>query len=126
MLHKPLFVEEEEEKGDSEVVWLNQRISSILFFSALCHLNLCNMLGEISNEWLLSLIILPHTYSCTYFIHQKVETNNNSTGFEHRGVYTLFNEKNEKCLKHQIFLYIYYYYYLYFFVFLGWKSGHDG
>ena len=27
MLHKPLFVEEEEEKGDSDVVWLNQRFN---------------------------------------------------------------------------------------------------
>ena len=27
MLHKPLFVEEEEEKCDSEVVWLNQRFN---------------------------------------------------------------------------------------------------
>ena len=57
------------------------------------------MLGKILNEWLLSLIVLPHTYSCTYFIHQKVETNKDSTGFEHRGVYTLFNEKKQEVLE---------------------------
>jgi len=86
VLHKPLFVEEEEEKGDSEVVWLNQRISSILFFSALCHQNLCNMLREILNEWLLSLIVLPHTYSCTYFIHQNKSGDKKGLyRFEHRG-----------------------------------------
>ena len=50
-------------------------------------------------QWLLSLIVLPHTYSCTYFIHQKVETNKDSTGFEHRGVYTLFNEKKQEVLE---------------------------
>jgi hypothetical protein len=86
VLHRPLFVEEEEEKGDSEVVWLNQRISSILFFSALCHLNLCNILREILNEWLLSLIVLPHTYSCTYFIHQNKSGDKKGLyRFEHRG-----------------------------------------
>jgi len=57
------------------------------------------MSGVILNEWLLSLIVLPHTYSCTYFIHQKVETNKDSTGFEHRGVYTLFNEKKQEVLE---------------------------
>ena len=37
-----------------------------------------------------------------------METNKDSTGFEHRGVYNLFNEKNKKCLKHQIlFLYFF-------------------
>ena len=79
-------------------------------------------------QWLLSLIVLPHTYSCTYFIHQKVETNKDSTGFEHRGVYTLFNEKKREVLEAPNFLYIYYYYYylFIFFVFLGWQSGHDG
>jgi len=126
VLHKPSFVEEEE-GCDSEVVWLNQRFNhpslNLIHPVLQCVVpsEFVQHVGGDLEQWLLSLIILPHTYSCTYFIHQKVETNNDSTGFEHRGVYTLFNEKKEKCLKHQIFLYIYYYYYLYFFVFLGWK-----
>ena len=130
MLHKPSFVEEEE-GCDSEVVWLNQRFNhpslNLIHPVLQCVVpsEFVQHVGGDLEQWLLSLIVLPHTYSCTYFIHQKVETNKDSTGFEHRGVYTLFNEK-KKCLKHQILFLYYYYYYYYYFVFLGWQSGHDG
>ena len=131
MLHKPSFVKEEE-GCDSEVVWLNQRFNhpslNLIHPVLQCVVpsEFVQHVGGDLEQWLLSLIVLPHTYSCTYFIHQKVETNKDSTGFEHRGVYTLFNEKNKKCLKHQILFLYYYYYYYYYFVFLGWQSGHDG
>ena len=98
MLHKPSFVEEEEE-GDSEVVWLNQRFNhpslNLIHPVLQCVVpsEFVQHVGGDLEQWLLSLIVLPHTYSCTYFIHQKVETNKDSTGFEHWGVYTLFNEK---------------------------------
>jgi len=88
------------------------------------------MLGEGSRTSLHLVILrdLPHTYSCTYFIHQKVETNKDSTGFKHRGFYTLFNEKKEVLeAPNFIFIFIFFiFFYLYFFVFLGWQSGHDG
>ena len=135
-MHKSSFVEEEEE-GDSEVVWLNQRFNhhslNLIHPVLQCVVpsEFVQHVGGDLEQWLLSLIVLPHTYSCTYFIHQKVETNKDSTGFEHRGIYNLFNEKNKKCLKHQIlflyfFIIIVIFFYLYFFVFLGWQSGHDG
>ena len=75
------------------------------------------MLGEILNEWLLSLIVLPHTYSCTCFIHQnKMETNKDSTGFEHRGVYTLFNEKKQEVFEAPNFIFIFLYFFIFFFI----------
>ena len=98
MLHKPSFVEEEE-GCDLEVVWLNQRFNhpslNLIHPVLQCVVpsEFVQHVGGDLEQWLLSLIVLPHTYSYTYFIHQKVETNKDSTGFEHRGVYTLFNEK---------------------------------
>ena len=58
-----------------------------------------------------------------------METNKDSTGFEHRGVYTLFNEKKGEVLKALNFIFIsflFLFFYFYFFVLLGWQSGHDG
>ena len=129
MLHKPLFLEEEE-GCDSEVVWLNQRFNhpslNLIHPVLQCVVpsEFVQHVGGDLEQWLLSLIVLPHTYSYTYFIHQKVETNKDSTGFEHRGVYTLFNEKKE-VLEAPNFIFILLLLLL-LFVFLGWQSGYDG
>jgi len=104
VLHKSSFVDEEE-GCDSEVVWLNQRFNhpslNLIHPVLQCVVpsEFVQHVGGDLEQWLLSLIVLPHTYSCTYFIHQKVETNKDSTGFEHRGVYTLFNEKKQEVLE---------------------------
>ena len=58
-----------------------------------------------------------------------METNKDSTGFEHRGVYTLFNEKKQEVLEAPNFIlyFIIILFFLFiFFVFLGWQSGRDG
>ena len=125
MLHKPAFVEEEE-GCDLEVVWLNQRFyhpSLNLIHPVLqCVVpsEFVQHVGGDLQQWLLSLIVLPHTYSYTYFIHQKVETNKDSTGFEHRGVYTLFNEKKREVLEApNFFIYLLLLLFIYIFCILG-------
>jgi len=134
VLHKPSFVEEEE-GCDLEVVWLNQRFNhpslNLIHPVLQCVVpsEFVQHVGGDLEQWLLSLIVLPHTYSCTCFIHQnKMETNKDSTGFEHRGVYTLFNEKTKvlEAPNFILLLLLLLLFYLYFFVFLGWQSGHDG
>ena len=84
-------------RGSTILPW----ISSFLFFSMWCHLNLCNMLGEILNDWLLSLRVLPHTYSCTCFIQEN--KNGNKQGlyrFSNTGSLNLIESKTNYCLEH--------------------------
>ena len=102
-------------RGSTILPW----ISSFLFFSMWCHLNLCNMLGEILNDWLLSLRVLPHTYSCTCFIQENKNGNK-------QGLYRFSNTGESKpyWIKKIIvwntkfyFIYLYYFYiYFYFFI----------
>ena len=130
MLHKPSFVEEEE-GCDLEVVWLNQRFNhpslNLIHPALQCVVpfEFVQHVGGDLEQWLLSLIVLPHTYSCTYFIHQKVETNKDSTGFEHRGVYTLFNEKT-KVLEAPNFIFIFLLLLFFIYIFLySWDGKVD-
>ena len=51
-----------------------------------------------------------------------METNKDSTGFEHRGVYTLFNEKKGEVLKALNFIFISFLFLL-FFIFLYYWDG---
>ena len=94
MLHKPSFVEEEE-GCDSEVVWLNQRFNhpslNLIHPVLQCVVpsEFVQHVGGDLQQWLLSLIVLPHTYSytCLYSTkEQKVETSKDSAGCKYRGV----------------------------------------
>jgi len=137
-LHIP-SLKEEEARNEGSQWWLGRTkgsaippwVPSVMLFIMLDHRCRAPYLGKRSRTCLQLVIwrdLPPQLFLYLLYSNTKVETNNDSTGFEHRGVYTLFNEKKEKCLKHQIFFYIYYYYYylFIFFVFLGWQSGHDG
>jgi len=54
-----------------------------------------------------------------------VETNNNSTGFEHRGVYTLFNEKKQEVLEApNFFIYLLLLLFIYIFLY-SWDGKVD-
>ena len=70
-------------------------IPFVLFFSVLDRQCCAPCLGERSRIGLQLVIwrdLPPQLFLYLLYSNTKVETNNDSTGFEHRGVYTLFNQ----------------------------------
>ena len=125
-LHIP-SLKKEEARNEGSQWWLVRTkgsaippwVPSVMFFIMLDHRCCAPYLGKRSRTCLQLVIwrdLPPQLFLYLLYSNTKVETNNDSTGFEHRGVYTLFNEK-KKYLKHQI-LFLYFFFIIIFSIYI--------
>ena len=134
-LHIP-SLKEEEARNEGSQWWLGRTkgsaippwVPSVMFFIMLDHRCCAPYLGERSRTCLQLVIwrdLPPQLFLYLLYSNTKVETNKDSTGFEHRGVYTLFNEKT-KVLEAPNFIFIFILLLFFIYIFLySWDGKVD-